>query len=76
MSEVFIGGRGELSFYNLTHQKFDRKIRVRRKVRGIGKYFFVNRTIKLWNQLPAEVLATFPCKSRVFRMRLRKVIIS
>ena len=40
------------------------------------KYYFVNRTIKLWNQLPIEALATFPCKSHIFRMRFRKVIIS
>jgi len=37
---------------------------------------FVNRTIKLWNQLPAVVLATFPYKSRIFRKRIRKVIVS
>jgi hypothetical protein len=28
----------------------------------IGKYSFVNRTIKNWNQLPAEALGNFPCK--------------
>jgi len=27
-------------------------------------------------QLPAEALATFPCKSHVFRKRVRKVTIS
>jgi len=27
-------------------------------------------------QLPAEVLATFPCKSHIFRKRVRKVVIS
>jgi hypothetical protein len=27
-------------------------------------------------QLPAEALATFPCKSHIFRKRIRKVIIS
>jgi len=37
---------------------------------------FVYRTIKLWNQLPAEALATATCKSHVFRKRDRKVIIS
>jgi hypothetical protein len=27
------------------------------------------------NQLPAEVLETFPCNSHIFRKRVRKVII-
>jgi tagatose-1,6-bisphosphate aldolase non-catalytic subunit AgaZ/GatZ len=26
------------------------------------KYSFVDRIIKLWNQLPVEALATFPCR--------------
>jgi hypothetical protein len=38
-------------------------------------YSFVNRTLKLWNQLPAEAQATFPCKSHIFRKRVRKVFI-
>ena len=47
-----------------------------RKETDIGKHWFVNRTIKHWNQLPAEALGTFPSRSRVFRKRVRKVIIS
>ena len=54
----------------------DRKIRVRKQRTDIGKHSFVNRTTKLWIQLPAEALATFPCKSHIFRKRVRKVIIS
>jgi hypothetical protein len=54
----------------------DRKIGARKQRTDIGKYSDVNRTIKLWNQLPAETLATFPCKSNIFRTRVRKVIIS
>jgi hypothetical protein len=42
----------------------------------IGKYSFVNRTIKNLNQLPAEELGTFPCKSKIFRNRIRKAIIN
>ena len=42
----------------------------------IVKYSFVNRTIKLWNQLAAEALATFPCKSHIFRKRVREVNVS
>jgi len=42
----------------------------------IDKYSSVNTTIKLLNQLPAEVMATFLCKSHIFRKRVRKVITS
>jgi len=38
------------------------KIRDRKQRMDIGKYSFVNRTIKNWNQLPAEALGTFPCE--------------
>ena len=50
-----------------------RKIRTRRQRTDIGKYSFVNRTIRDWNQLPAEVLQTLPCKPSTFRKRPRKV---
>ena len=53
-----------------------RKIRARKQRTDIGKYSFVNRTINLWNQLPAETLATFPFKSYIFRKRVKKVIIN
>jgi CMP-2-keto-3-deoxyoctulosonic acid synthetase len=38
--------------------RFDhvRNIRDRKQRTDIGKYSFVNRAIKDWNQLPAEVL--------------------
>jgi hypothetical protein len=51
------------------------KIRDRKQRTDIGKYSFVNRTIKIWNQLPAEGLGTSPCKPNIFRMRVRKAII-
>jgi len=41
-----------------------------------GKYSFVNRAIKNWNQLPAERLRIFPCKPKIFRNRVRKAIIN
>ena len=53
-----------------------RKIRPRKQNTDIGKYSSVNRTIKLLNQLPAEVIATFLCKSHIFRKKVRNVIIS
>jgi hypothetical protein len=52
------------------------KIRDRKQRMGIRKYSFVNRTIKIWNQLPVEVLETFPCKPNIFRKRVRKAIIN
>jgi len=60
----------------LNRDDHERKIGVRKQRADIGKYSFVNRTIKLWNKLPAEALATLPCKSRIFRRSVRKVIIS
>jgi hypothetical protein len=51
-----------------------RKIRHRKQRTDIGKYSCVNRTIKNWNQLPAETLGTFPCKLKTFRKIFREVI--
>jgi hypothetical protein len=51
-----------------------RKIRGRKQRTDIGKNSFVNRTIKNWNQLPAESFGIVPCKSKIFRKRVRKVI--
>jgi hypothetical protein len=53
----------------------DHKIKTRKQRMDISKYSFVNRTIKLWNQLPAEALATFTCQSHIFRKRVKKGII-
>jgi hypothetical protein len=39
----------------------------------IGKYSFVNRIITNWNQLPAEVLRTFPCKPKILIKRGEKL---
>ena len=50
-------GPSYLSRYDHYH-----KIRAWKQRTYIGKYSFVNRTIKLWNQLPAEALVTFPVK--------------
>jgi hypothetical protein len=60
----------------LSRDNHDRKIRARKQRTDIGKYCFINRTIKMWNQLLAETLATFYCKSHIYRKRVRKVIIS
>jgi len=52
----------------------ERKIRNRRQRTDTGKYSFINRTIQLWNRLPAEILGTLPCKPNAFRNRLSKVM--
>jgi hypothetical protein len=52
----------------------DWKIRNRRQRTDIGKYSFENRTNRLWNRLPAEILGNLPCKPNAFRKRARRVI--
>jgi hypothetical protein len=52
----------------------DRKIRNRKQKTDIGKYYFVNRIIHFWNQLPGDALGTISCESSNFRKRVRKVI--
>jgi len=52
------------------------KIRTRKQRTDVGKYSFLNRTIKSWNQLPASLLASFPCKLNTFRKRVKNVVTS
>jgi len=47
-----------------------------KQITGVGKYSFVNRTIKSWNQLPASLLASFFCKLNTFRKRVKDVVTS
>jgi len=68
-----IGDRLQRTNY-LSRVDHERKIRNRRQSTDIGNYSFVNRTIRLWNRLPAEILGTLPCKPNAFRKRVRKVI--
>jgi hypothetical protein len=42
----------------------------------IGKYSFINRAIKDWNNLPAGILASFSCNINTFRMRVREAVTS
>jgi hypothetical protein len=69
----FIGDRLQRPNY-LSRVVHDWKIRNRRQRTDIGKYSFVNRTIRLWNRLPAEIIRTLPCKPSAFRKKVRKVI--
>jgi len=69
-----IGDRLKRPHY-LSRVDHGRKIRSRRQRTDIGKYSFVNRTIQDWNQIPAEVLGTLPCKINTLKKRVRKAII-
>ena len=69
-----IGDRLKRPHY-LSRVDHERKIRSMKQRTDIGKYSFVNRTIQLWNQLPASVLGNFPCKQITFKKRARKAII-
>ena len=40
----------------------------------LGKYSFVNRTIKSWDQLHAGLLASLSCKLGTFRKGVRNVV--
>ena len=54
----------------------NRKIRTRKQRTDVGKYSFVNWTIKNWNHLPAGLLAPFPYKLNTFRKRVKNVVTS
>jgi hypothetical protein len=60
----------------LSRDDHGRKIRSRKQRTDVGKYSFVNRTIKDWNHLPAGVLASFTCKLNTFRKRVREAVTS
>jgi len=62
-------------FY-LSRDDHNRKIRIRKQRTDVGKYSFVNKTIKSWNQLPAGLLASLPCKLNTFRKRVKNVVTS
>jgi hypothetical protein len=49
-----------------------RKIRETKQIMDIGKYSFVNRTIKNWNQLPAETLGTLTLNLKLLERELEK----
>ena len=58
----------------LNRDEHNRKIRTMKQKTDVGKYSFVNRTIKSWNQLPAGLLASFPCKLNTFKKRVQNVV--
>ena len=70
-----IGDRLLKPFY-LNRGDHNRKIRIRKQRTDVGKYSFVNMTIRSWNQLPASLLASFPCKLNTFGRRVKNVVSS
>ena len=66
-----IHNRLQRSYY-LSRVDHIQKIRDKKKRSDVGKYSFVNRTIKNWNQLPPAVMGTFPCKPEFFETELEK----
>jgi hypothetical protein len=62
----FLGERLQRPKY-LSRIDHDWKTRNRRQRTDIWKYSFVNRTIRHWNRLSAEILGALPCKPSAFR---------
>jgi len=60
----------------LSRGDHNRKIRTKKQRTDVGKYSFVNRTIRSRNQLPASLIASFPCKLNTFRKRVKNVVTS
>jgi hypothetical protein len=58
----------------LCRDDHNQKIRTKKQRTNVGKYSFINRTIKNWNQLPAGLLASFLCKLNTFRKRVKNVV--
>jgi hypothetical protein len=58
----------------LSREDHNRKIRPRKQRTEIGKFSFLNRTVISWNQLLADLLASFPFKLNKFRKRVKKLI--
>ena len=68
-----IGNRLLKPFY-LSRGVHNRKIRTRKQRTDVGKRSFENRTIRSWVQLPASLLASFPCKLNTFRKRFKNLV--
>ena len=60
----------------LSRGDHNRKIMARKQRTDVGKYSFVNRIIKHWNQLPTGLLAPFRCKLNSFRKRAKNAVTS
>jgi hypothetical protein len=60
----------------LSREDHNREIRTRKQRTDVGKYSFVNRAIKRWNELHAGLLASLPYKINTFRKRIKNAVIS
>jgi hypothetical protein len=49
-------------------------IRARKQRTDVGPYYFINRAIRDWDQLPADLLATYHCNLKLFRKRVKNII--
>jgi hypothetical protein len=58
----------------LRREDHNQKIRTRKQRTDVGKYSFVNRIIKSWNQLPTRLLPSIPSKLNTFRKRVKIVV--
>jgi hypothetical protein len=68
-----IGDRLQRPCY-LSRGDHDKKIRSRKQRTDIGKYSFVNRTIQLWNHLPANAFGSPTWKPSNFWKKIRKTM--
>jgi len=69
-------GNKLLKPYYLSRDDHNRKIKTRKQRTDVGKYSFVNRTIKIWNQFTSSSLAPFPCKLNTFRKSVKDIVTS
>jgi len=60
----------------LSRDDHNRKIRTRKQRTDVGKYSYGKGSIKSWNQLPANFLASFPYKLNTFIKRVKDVVTS
>jgi hypothetical protein len=58
----------------LSREDHNLKMRTRKQRTDVGKYSLVNMTTKIWKQLPASLLTSFPYKLNMFRKRVKNVV--
>jgi hypothetical protein len=58
----------------LSREDYNRKVKNRKQRTYVDKYLLVIRTIKSWDQLPANLLVSFTCQLNTFRKRDKNVV--
>jgi hypothetical protein len=66
-------GDGHLKPCYVSRDDHNWKIGTRKQRTDIGKYSFVNLTIRSWNQLSVGLLASFSCKLNAFKKRVKNI---